>query len=129
MFVDIVSSIIAFSIAMYLIHCFSVGYIEQVIKNQKLNEPKPTEEVNTKPAPVKPAPVKPAPKPAVVHTKPKPVKIIKKPEIDKTKLNEYADILNAIGFSSKDAKTTVKKLLTQNPNLTQEELLRKATQK
>lgn len=124
MFVDIVSSIIAFSIAMYLIHCFSVGYIEQVIKNQKLNEPKPTEEVNTKPAPVKPAP-----KPAVVHTKPKPVKIIKKPEIDKTKLNEYADILNAIGFSSKDAKTTVKKLLTQNPNLTQEELLRKATQK
>ena len=52
----------------------------------------------------------------------------KKPELDKQKLKDYSDILKAIGFNATEAKSKVKSLLTDNPNLTQEELLRKATQ-
>jgi hypothetical protein len=44
------------------------------------------------------------------------------------KVAQYTEILQAIGFSSRDAQSKVNSLLKQNPNLTQEELLRKATQ-
>ena len=68
--------------------------------------------------------VKKAPEVKPLVTK-KPVK----PEIDEQKLEDYSDILKAIGFSSRDAKSLTKKLLIENKELTQEELLRKATQK
>ena len=48
--------------------------------------------------------------------------------IDSAKLAQFTQILNAIGFSATEAASKAKQLLKQNPNLTQEELLRKATQ-
>ena len=43
------------------------------------------------------------------------------------KLEDFSDILQAIGFSSTEAKDKVTKLLKENPELTEVELLRKAT--
>lgn len=50
------------------------------------------------------------------------------PQVCSQKASQYTEILKAIGFSSRDAQSKVSTLLKQNPNLTQEELLRKATQ-
>lgn len=62
----------------------------------------------------------------VIVPKPK-QKTPKKPEIDKQKLQDYCDILKAIGFTTSEAKSKTKSLLTQNPKLTEKELLREAT--
>ncbi len=51
----------------------------------------------------------------------------KKIEIDSQKLKDFSDILRAIGFSASEAKQKVTKLLTENPDATEIELLRKAT--
>ena len=55
-------------------------------------------------------------------------KVKPQPKVCQNKINSYSEILRAIGFTSSDSKRIATKLLKQNPNLTQEELLRKATQ-
>ena len=53
----------------------------------------------------------------------------KKTQVSKQKVQDYCDILKAIGFSASEAKEKVTKLLTENPDATEIELLRKATDK
>ncbi len=49
------------------------------------------------------------------------------PQLCNQKVSHYTEILKAIGFSSREAQSKVNSLLKQNPNLTQEDLLREAT--
>ena len=52
-----------------------------------------------------------------------------KKELDPAVVEKYNDILCAIGFSKREAKTKVNQILKQDPEITQEDFLRKATQK
>ncbi len=52
---------------------------------------------------------------------------IKKPEVNPKKIEDYKDILVAVGFSASEAKQKAKSLLKQNPDLTEQDLLREAT--
>jgi len=91
-------------------------HVPYFISSAKL--PKPTESIKIKNLVMEPN--------LAMEPKPK-QKAPKKPEIDKQKLQDYCDILKAIGFTSSEAKSKTKSLLTQNPKLTEQELLREAT--
>jgi len=88
----------------------------------------------TKPK-TRPTPVRKNVKPKPVKTKayePKTYKTpsdlnIKKPEVKPQKIEDYKDILVAVGFSASEAKQKAKSLLKQNPDLTEQDLLREAT--
>jgi len=53
----------------------------------------------------------------------------KKPEIDNQKLQDYTDILSAIGFNKRESQSIAKSILKDDPEISQEDFLRKATQK
>ena len=96
-----------------------------------------SEELDVKSAPsrspthVRPMP-KPIPKPLakpkvkkLVTPKPKPQK--RKVVVSKDKYTEFVDILQAIGFNKKESEKKVTQILKQEPKITQEDFLRKAT--
>jgi len=53
----------------------------------------------------------------------------KKPEIDNQKLQGYTEILSAIGFNKRESHSIAKSILKDDPEISQEDFLRKATQK
>jgi len=90
---------------------------------RKLSEPDPEPVVEKKAVQIQEKPVvKKVVKKDIVKPKPE-------VKIDSQKLKDFSDILRAIGFSASEAKQKVTKLLTENPDATEIELLRKATDK
>ncbi len=91
---------------------------------RKLSKPDPEPIVEKKAVQIQEKPVvkKKAVKKDIVKPKPE-------VKIDSKKLKDFSDILRAIGFSASEAKQKVTKLLTENPDATEIELLRKATDK